>query len=81
MRIFLEFGDATNMVGMVMRYQNIGQGPAFALQGLDNGTCFRRVDRGGGPGDRIVNEIAEIIGQAGEQAISAAMMSPLIEDA
>ena len=48
--------------------QNIRQLPALALQRRDNRPGFRRVDRGGRLGRGIVNQIAEIIGQAGEQA-------------
>ena len=64
----LQLGDAADMVVMMMGDQDIGQRPALALQRLDDGGCFRRIDRGGRLGLGIVNQIAEIVGEAGEQA-------------
>ena len=65
--IFLfQLGDAADMVAMVMGDQNIRQRPALALQRLDDGAGFRRVDRSGCPGFGIVDQIAEIVGQAVE---------------
>src|SRR6266853_3344394 len=62
----LELGDAADMIVMVVGDQNIRQVPALAVQRRDHGAGFRRVDRGGRLGFVIVNEIAEIVGQAGE---------------
>ena len=64
----LQLGDAADMVVMVMGDQNIRKLPALAFQRRDHGAGFRRVDRGGRLGFMIVNEIAEIVGQAGESA-------------
>ena len=64
----LQLGDAADMVVMMVGDQDVGQRPALALQRLDNGGGLRRVDRGGSPGRGIVNQIAEIVGEAGEQA-------------
>jgi len=50
------------MIGVVMRHQNVRQRPAFALERLDDRSGFRRIDRRGGLGGRIVNEIAKIVG-------------------
>ena len=64
----LQLGDAADMVAVMMGDENIGQRPALALQRLENRPCFRRVDRGGRTGRGIVNQVAEIVGEAGEQA-------------
>ena len=56
------------MVAMMMGDQDVGQRPALALQRLDDGRGLRRVDRGGRLGRGVVDQIAEIIGEAGEQA-------------
>ena len=64
----LQFGDAADMVAVMVGDQNIRQRPALALQRLDDGGGFRRVDRGGRLGRGVVNQVAEIIGEAGEQA-------------
>ena len=66
MILLLQFGDAADMVAMMMRDQDVGQAPALPLQRLDDGAGFRRVDRGGRLGRRVVDQIAEIIGEAGE---------------
>ncbi len=64
----LELGDAADMVAVMMGDQNIGQRPALALQRFQNRPSLRRVDRGGRLGRRVVNQVTEIIGEAGEQA-------------
>jgi hypothetical protein len=64
----LQLGDAADMVAVMMGDQNIRQRPALALQRLDDGRGFRRVDRGGRLGRGVVDQIAEIVGEAGEQA-------------
>ena len=66
--LLFQFGDAADMVVMMVGNQDIRQRPALALQGLDDGGGFRRIDRGGRLGDGIVDQISEIIGEAGEQA-------------
>ncbi len=48
--LLLQFGDAADMVVMVMGDENIRQRPALALQRLDDRAGFRRVDRRGGLG-------------------------------
>lgn len=40
----------------------------LALQRLDNGRGFGRVDRGSGLGFGVVNQVTEIVGKAGEEA-------------
>ncbi len=64
----LQLGDAADVVAVMMGDENIRQRPALALQRLGNRPRFRRVDRGGRPGRRVVNQVAEIVGEAGEQA-------------
>ena len=65
--LFLEFGNARGVIAMMMGDEDIRQLPAGRLQrGLDRG-CFRRIDRGGRAGRRIMQQDAEIVGQAGEQ--------------
>ena len=64
----LQLGDAADMVAVMMGDENIRQRPALALQRLGNRPRFGRVDRGGRPGRGIVNQVAEIVGEAGEQA-------------
>src|SRR5258708_15524944 len=54
------------MVMMVMGDEDVRQRPAFALQRLDDGGGFRRVDRRGGLGRGIVDQIAEIVAETGE---------------
>ncbi len=66
--LLLQFGDAADMIVMVVGDENIAQRPALALERVDDGGGFRGIDRGGCLGRGIVNQIAEIIGQAGEQA-------------
>jgi hypothetical protein len=51
---------------MMMRHQNVGQGPASVLQSLFHGSRLGRVDRGGGTGLGIVDQNPEIIGEAWE---------------
>ena len=60
--------DAADVIVMVVRDENIRQRPALALQRLDDRGGFRRVDRCGGLGRRIVDQIAEIVVEAGEGA-------------
>jgi hypothetical protein len=62
----LQLGDAADMVAMVMGDQDVRQRPAFTLQRLDNGGGFRRIDRSGGLGRGIVDQIAKIVVEAGE---------------
>ena len=64
----LQLGDAADMVVMVVGDENIRQRPALALQRPDDGAGFRRVDRCGGLGCGIVDQIAEIVVEAGEGA-------------
>src|ERR1700744_5846667 len=65
---------------MVFRDQNGGQRPAFALERLDDGSCFRGVDRGGGLGGGIVDQISEIVGETGEQANLGGHTSSMIQN-
>ena len=62
----LELGDAADMIAMMMGDQDVGELPALLLQRLDDGAGLRRIDRGGGLRGGIVDQIAEIIVQAGE---------------
>ena len=64
----LQLGDAADMVVMMMGDQDVGERPALALQRLDDGAGFRRVDRGGRLRRGVMDQIAEIVGQAGEGA-------------
>jgi len=64
----LQLGDAADMVAMMMGDENVGQRPALVLQRLEDGRCLRGIDRGGRPGRGVVNEVTEIVGEAGEQA-------------
>src|SRR4029450_13355536 len=64
----LQLGDAADMVAVMMGDEDVRQCPALALQRLENRLRFRRVDRGGRPGRRIVNQVADIVGGAGDQA-------------
>ncbi len=64
----LQLGDAADMIAVVMGDQDIGQRPALALQRLDDWRSLRRIDRGGRLGRGVVDQIAEIVGEAGEQA-------------
>jgi hypothetical protein len=67
--VFLfQLGDAADMVAVVMGDENIRQRPSLALERPDDGAGFRRVDRGGRLACGVVNEIAEIVVEAGEQA-------------
>ena len=66
--LLFEFGDRADMVVVMMGDQNVGQGPAGSLELADDRTCFGRVDRRGGAGGRVMDQIAEIVGQAGEDA-------------
>ena len=72
----LQFGDAADMVAMVMGDQDVRQRPAFAFQRGDDRGGFRRVDRRGRLGCGIVDQIAEIVVETGEGRISAAMITP-----
>src|SRR5215212_254965 len=64
----LQLGDATDMVTVMMGDQNIGQPPALALQGLNDGSRLRRIDGGGRLRPGVVDQIAEIVGQTREEA-------------
>jgi hypothetical protein len=64
----LQFGDAADVIAVMVGNQDIRQRPALALQRRDDGGGFRSVDRGGRLGDGIVDQITEIVGKAGEQA-------------
>ena len=64
----LQRRDAVGVVGVMMRHQDVGELPAVGLQrGLDR-RGFRRVDRGGGAGRRVVEQHAVIVLQAAETA-------------
>ena len=72
----LQLGDTADVIAVVMGDEDIRQRPSLALQRRDDRTSFRRVDRGGGFGGGIVNQITEIIVEAGENRISADMGAP-----
>ena len=57
----LEFGDASDMIAVMMGDQDVGELPALALQSVKDGTCLRRVDRRRRPGFHIVDQITEIV--------------------
>jgi hypothetical protein len=64
----LQLTDATDMVVVVVGDEDIRQRPALPLQCPDDGSGLRRVDRSRRLGGWIVDQIAKIVGQAGESA-------------
>ena len=46
--------------------EDVGEGPTLLRQRLQNGRRLRHIDGGGGACGGIVDEDAEIVGQAGE---------------
>src|SRR5579871_2217651 len=64
--LVFQFGDAADMVAMMMGDQNVGELPALALQRCDDRSRFRCVDRGGCAARAVMDQIAEIVVEAGE---------------
>ena len=62
----LHLGDALHMVPVAMGHENVGEGPAALVEGFQDRRGLGNVDGGGGAGRGIMDEDAEIVGQAGE---------------
>src|SRR3954469_10073024 len=62
----LQLTDAADMVVVVVGDEDIRQRPALLLQCPDDGSGLGRVDRSRRLGRGIVDQVAEIVGQAGE---------------
>ena len=63
----LEFLDAAGVVVMMVRHEDIGQGPAGRFSAASTGAGLRRIDRGGRAGGGIVQQHAEIVLEAHEE--------------
>ncbi len=59
--------NRADMVVMVVRDEDMAQGPAAPLERFEDRAFFRRIDGRRQPGFRIVDEDAEIVRQAGEE--------------
>ncbi len=64
----LQLDDTADVVMVVMGDQDVRQRPAFAFQRLEDRAGLRGVDRGRRLGGGVVDQVTEIVGEAGEQA-------------
>ena len=64
---FLQLRDAAGVVAVMVRHQDVGQPPAGPLERRFDRRRLGRIDRGGRAACRIVDEHAEIVGEADEE--------------
>ena len=66
---FLQLRDAAGVVAMMVRHQDVGQAPPGPLERRFDRRRLGRIDRGGRAASGIVDEHAEIVGEAAEEVV------------
>ena len=64
---FLQLRDAAGVIAMMVRHQDVGQAPAGPLERRFDRRRLGRIDRGGRAACGIMDEHAEIVGEAAEE--------------
>ena len=75
-----QFRNTLNVIGVVMRQQDLRQGPAALAQGCQNGGRLGHVDHGGLAAGGVMDQEGVIVRQAGDRhKVKRHGVSPLVE--